>query len=277
MKILATDLDRTLLPNGSWPVDERAIELFNAWTARQGVLVVYVTGRNLDLTEQAIREFGVRYPDVLCGDVGTTIRRRENGDWATDSGWIDHVHAMSPRWDNQAIRRALADVDGMREQEPEHLNEFKQSYYVDHANRDQIMSAVESRIGGRFDEVLVYSHDPTNGNGLLDVLPASATKRTALEYVARKWKAEGKIVFCGDSGNDIFPLTAGFLGVMVRNADEQLVQQVTEAQKLDSSLQVYHARGGFKGLNGYYVSGVLEGAYHYGLLDDTADPDKDSP
>ena len=29
MRILATDLDRTLLPNGSWPPDPGAIDLFN--------------------------------------------------------------------------------------------------------------------------------------------------------------------------------------------------------------------------------------------------------
>ena len=29
MKILATDLDRTLLPNGSWKADDEAIDLFN--------------------------------------------------------------------------------------------------------------------------------------------------------------------------------------------------------------------------------------------------------
>jgi len=47
MKILATDLDRTLLPNGRWESDEEAISLFNALTEKHGVLVVYVTGRNL--------------------------------------------------------------------------------------------------------------------------------------------------------------------------------------------------------------------------------------
>ena len=61
MKILATDLDRTLLPNGSWERDSDAISLFNDLTDKEDVLVVYVTGRNLALTENAIREFGVRY------------------------------------------------------------------------------------------------------------------------------------------------------------------------------------------------------------------------
>lgn len=271
MKILATDLDRTLLPNGTWPVDEQAIELFNEWTVKQGVLVVYVTGRNLKLTEEAISHYGVRYPDILCGDVGTTIRHYVNSAWSMDQGWVHHVHGMSPRWNNQAIREALTNVPGISEQEAEHLNEFKQSYYVDHQNRDAILTEVEALIGARFDEVLVYSFDSNNGNGLLDVLPASATKRTSLEYVARAYEAGRDVVFCGDSGNDFFPLTANFLGVMVRNADEQLVQQVTEATRQNDDIQIYHARGGFMGLNGYYVSGVLEGAYHYGLLDDTVD------
>ena len=132
MKILATDLDRTLLPNGSWKADSEAISLFNDLTEKQGVLVVYVTGRNLALTETAIKEFGVRYPDVLCGDVVTSIRKYENGQWKLDEGWISLVRRASPRWDADAIRDAVADIDGMREQESEHLNQFKQSYYVAH-------------------------------------------------------------------------------------------------------------------------------------------------
>ena len=87
MRILATDLDRTLLPNGSWPPDPGAIDLFNELTQRHDVLVVYVTGRNLDLTENAIREFGIRYPHVLIGDVGTSIRKYEQDGWKSHGGW----------------------------------------------------------------------------------------------------------------------------------------------------------------------------------------------
>ena len=58
MKILATDLDRTLLPNGSWPPDPGAIDLFNELTEKHDVLDVYVTGRNLALTQKAIKEYG---------------------------------------------------------------------------------------------------------------------------------------------------------------------------------------------------------------------------
>jgi len=267
--ILATDLDRTLLPNGQWEADAGAIELFNQLTAEQDLFVVYVTGRNLNLTEQAIEEFGVRHPDVLCGDVGSTIRNFRDGKWEFDEGWADHVTKQCPRWSADAIRAAVGDVDGMREQESEHLNQFKQSYYVDHERREEVLKEVEKLVKDQFDEVSVYSFDSQNGKGLLDFLPSAATKQTALEYVAENHGVPRKeVVFCGDSGNDIFPLTAGFRGVLVRNADDQLVQNVRSAMQKRPELQVYFANGGFKGLSGYYTSGVIEGAYHYGLLKD---------
>jgi sucrose-6F-phosphate phosphohydrolase len=271
MKILATDLDRTLLPNGSWECDRGAIDMFNELTDKHDVLVVYVTGRNLDLTEKAIREFGVRYPDVLCGDVGTSIRKYGDGKWTFDEGWEAHVRRSSPQWNAAAIRDAVAEVDGMREQESEHLNPFKQSYYVEHQRNGEVLARVDELVKDRFDEVIVYSYDSQDGKGLLDFLPASATKQTALEYVAgESGTAREDVVFCGDSGNDIFPLTAGFCGVLVRNADDQLVANVKAAMAVDPGLRVYFARGGFRGLQGYYTSGVIEGACHYGLFDITA-------
>jgi sucrose-6F-phosphate phosphohydrolase len=269
MKILATDLDRTLLPNGSWKADDEAIDLFNELTQKHGVLVVYVTGRNLALTEQAIKEYGVRYPDVLCGDVGTSIRRYEHGEWTFDDGWITHVRHASPRWDAAAIREAVSGIHGIREQESEHLNQFKQSYYVEHDRNDEVLRTVDERVKGKFDEVIIYSFDSQDGKGLLDFLPASATKQTALEYVAEEFgAAKEDVVFCGDSGNDIFPLTAGFCGVLVRNADEQLVRNINKAIAGNPALMVYFAKGDFNGLGGYYTSGVIEGAYHYGMFDD---------
>jgi sucrose-6F-phosphate phosphohydrolase len=271
MPILATDLDRTLLPNGHWPADDGAIDLFNRLTREHGITVVYVTGRNLDLTERAIVEYGIRYPELLIGDVGTTIRRRTADAWERHDGWDAHVRAASPRWDVDAVRAALTGIDGLVEQEAVHCGPFKQSYYADHAARERILDAVGERVRGHFDEILVYSHDSQTGKGLLDVLPDSATKQTALEFIADELEvAHDEVVFCGDSGNDIHPLTAGFRGVMVRNADAQLVDSVQAAAARDPRIQVYHAQGGSDGLSGYYTSGVIEGARHYGLFNGPA-------
>ena len=273
MKILATDLDRTLLPNGRWEADGEAISMFNELTEQQGVLVVYVTGRNLSLTERAIEEFGVRFPNVLCGDVGTTIRTRERGEWKIDHGWTARVQHASPRWDAAAIRDLVAGVDGLREQAREHQNQFKQSYDVDLNKKEEVLRAITELVAGKFDEVTVYSVDSPANKGLVDFLPASATKRAAVEYVADEYGTpRGEVVFCGDSGNDIFALTADFSGVLVRNADDQLVENVKKAMEEDPRLKVYFAKGDFKGLSGYYTSGVIEGAFHYGVFTDAAEP-----
>lgn len=270
MKILATDLDRTLLPNGHWESDSEAIGLFNKLTEQKDLLVVYVTGRNLNLTENAIKEYGVRYPDILCGDVGSSIRKYNNGEWELDEGWIEHVKRECPRWDAMAIRETVTGIDGMQEQEKEHLNQFKQSYYVNHEQQDRILKKVDELVKDKFDEAIIYSFDPLDNKGLLDFLPAAATKQTALEYVAEEYQTnKDDVVFCGDSGNDIYPLTAGFCGVLVKNADEQLVDNVKKAMSQNPDLKVYFAKGNFKGLKGNYTSGVIEGAYHYGIFDAT--------
>jgi len=269
MKILATDLDRTLLPNGSWPKDPGAIALFNELTEVHDVVVVYVTGRNLALTEAAIREFGIRHPHALIGDVGTSLRTWDVDDWRADDGWSAHVDRSSPAWDAQAIRGALAGIEGLVEQEREHCGPYKQSYYVDHANRERVLERVNDIIKGRYDEAIVYSFDSQSGDGLLDFLPRSANKQTALEYLAEQSGIQkSDVVFCGDSGNDLHPLTAGFCGVLVKNADEQLVAGVNAAVAANPGLKVYFAQGGYKGLNGYYTGGVIEGAYHYGVFRD---------
>ncbi len=129
---------------------------------------------------------------------------------------------------------------------------------------------VDERVKGKYDEAIIYSFDSQSGKGLLDFLPHSATKQTALEYIADEFgTSKTDVVFCGDSGNDVFPLTAGFSGVLVRNADEQLVANVKQVSEANPELKIYFAKGSFKGLNGYYTSGVIEGAYHYGIFYDT--------
>ncbi|MDJ0738831.1 MAG: HAD-IIB family hydrolase [Gammaproteobacteria bacterium] len=269
MRILATDLDRTLLPNGSWPSDPGAIPMFNELTVAHDVFVVYVTGRNLALTEAAIADFGIRHPHALIGDVGTSIRTWGDDVWTPDPGWDGHVARTSPAWDADAIRGALAGVDGLVEQAREHCGPFKQSYYVEHDDRERVLSIVHDAVENRYDEAIVYSFDSQSGDGLLDLLPRSANKQTALEYLAEAHGIDNAdVVFCGDSGNDLHPLTAGFSGVLVRNADEQLVSGVNRALDLDPELKVYFAQGGCRGLNGYYTGGVIEGAFHYGLFAD---------
>jgi hydroxymethylpyrimidine pyrophosphatase-like HAD family hydrolase len=73
--LLATDLDRTLLPNGEATESPGARAAFARVAARPEVALAYVTGRHRALVEDAIAEYVLPRPDYVIGDVGTTIIR----------------------------------------------------------------------------------------------------------------------------------------------------------------------------------------------------------
>ena len=105
--------------------------------------------------------------------------------------------------------------------------------------------------------------------GYLDVLPQSATKEYALKYLQNRFKLqENDIVFAGDGGNDLGPLTSGYQAIVVNNASELFKKKVVEIAKAKSVLDsVYFAHGDFNGMNGNYTAGVLEGLNHFGFYE----------
>ena len=73
--LICTDLDRTLLPNGSQPESSGARELFRRVTSDPSVSLAYVSGRHQQLVLDAIREYAIPWPDWVIADVGSTIYR----------------------------------------------------------------------------------------------------------------------------------------------------------------------------------------------------------
>jgi phosphoserine phosphatase len=112
---------------------------------------------------------------------------------------------------------------------------------------------------------LIWSLDERTGTGLLDVLPASASKRHAIEFlVAQEGFGPGETVFSGDSGNDLAVLVSPIQAILVANATEEVrAQALADARHEGTSDSLYLARGGFQGMNGNYAAGILEGIAHY--------------
>ena len=112
---------------------------------------------------------------------------------------------------------------------------------------------------------LVWSVDETAPIGLLDVLPASATKRHAVEFLMQ---SEGfdleHTVYAGDSGNDLPILTSPIHSVLVANATPQVRSLALRlARENGTEDALYLARGGLLGMNGNYSAGILEGTAYY--------------
>jgi hypothetical protein len=75
---------------------------------------------------------------------------------------------------------------------------------------------------------------------------------------------EKRLVYAGDSGNDLPVLTSGLQAVLVANAIPEVREQaLNEVRKRGCPEKLYLAHGGFLGMNGNYAAGILEGLAHF--------------
>lgn len=265
--LICTDLDRTLIPNGVQPESPGARERFAALASRSGVTLSYVTGRHQALVEEAIYCYALPMPQYVIADVGTTIYEITDGQWTT---WDEWQAEIAPDWqgaDHASLLDLFADLAGLRAQESEKQNTYKLSYYVSLHEDSQALTAV---MRGRLSErgihaSLIWSVDETAGIGLLDVLPARATKLHAVEFLMRsKGFSAERSLFAGDSGNDLPVLASAVHSVLVANATEEVREAAkAQAEELGNTKALYLASGGFRGMNGNYSAGILEGLAHF--------------
>jgi hypothetical protein len=261
--LLATDLDRTLLPNGGQPESPLARQRFRRLAARPEVRLAYVTGRHRQLVEAAMAEYDLPRPDFVIADVGTSLYEIDASDWRPVRDW---QQAIALDWGGRShaeLAAMVGEIPGLRLQEPAKQGACKLSYYAAPlADPAELLRGVRQRLeasGARVN--LVWSVDETTATGLLDVLPASASKLHALEFLRMRLGIPlNRTVFAGDSGNDMEVLVSGMPAVLVANAQESV--RVEAMAQADAS-NLYLARGGLLGMNGNYSAGILEGVVHF--------------
>ena len=266
--LLCTDLDRTLIPNGPQPESPQARELFRRLCSSPRLTLAYVSGRHRALVQNAIANYNLPKPDYVVGDVGTTIYRVESDqvwhpltDWEAKIGkdWAGRGHAD--------LVQLFSDIGQLRLQENSKQNRYKLSYYVplqvDRTAVDRTMHE-RLRITG-IDATLVWSVDEPAGVGLLDVLPADATKLHAVEFLMETLGFTlDNTVFSGDSGNDMPVLISPIHAILVNNAPPDVREEATSTAQAQSTIEaLYLAAGGYRGMNGNYSAGILEGLAHY--------------
>jgi HAD superfamily hydrolase (TIGR01484 family) len=267
--ILATDLDRTLIPNGYEPEDQGVRELFTKITDQPDLTTVYATGRNLDRVLEAIPEYNLPIPDYIVANVGTEIYTLTNqvadkhqaGSWSLN---LDYQKHIATEWSNRPaseLANYLRSLDYLEMQEAYKLNICKLSYY---ASLDIASTQIEAEIAKCFQELnlsykYIYSEDPLKARALVDLIPHSASKLGALKFIAGSLNLSlTEVFFAGDSGNDLdVVLDADIQTTLVKNAHKDVL---AKAQAAPSN---YLARGGFKDLNGNYAAGIIEGLYNY--------------
>ncbi len=266
--LVCTDLDRTLIPNGTQPESAGAREHFALLASRPQVTLAYVSGRDRGLVEDALGQYDLPVPDFVLGDVGTTIYRVGAARaWQRDAQWQREIAQDWNGLSHADLEQALRDLPELELQEAAKQNEYKLSFYL---APDTDRQALAQRIGQRLDPLaaklrLIWSEDDAAGIGLLDLLPARASKLHAIEMLMRELEfSVADTVFCGDSGNDIEVLASDIPAVLVGNASCGVRAEARRlARQAGCEHRLYVACGDFMGMNANYAGGMLQGIAHY--------------
>lgn len=262
--LLTTDLDRTLLPNGSAPESDQARPLFRQLCKSEKIVLAYVTGRSPDLVREAIATYDLPIPDFAITDVGAAIYRLKGSDWKPLEEWFQ-VHNSSGWRPSRLENIGSGSPNSVLEQQPEACQTpYKISYFYDLEQNPTTIEAWIYRETGtsESDFNLIWSEDPVRQKGLLDILPSTADKGTAIHFLANHLQLPGNhILFAGDSGNDVAVFQSNIQSVCVQNAAEAIVKCIESNATTDRPH--YQAKGRFMGMNGNYSAGILEGFAHF--------------
>lgn len=262
--LLATDMDGTVIPLEPSPQRETELAEFKeAVESSSGLLLAYVTGRGIGLAEKGIAQFRLPRPHFQVCDVGTSVYVTDGGRFILDDEYAGRMREAMGGVDFEEILQQLAPVRHLLLQPWERQTEFKLSY---HLPDGEDHSAIVAEVRGRLEEMVagieaVYSVGAPSGRGLLDLLPPGAAKDHALHYLREITGVDpDAVVYAGDSGNDLAPLLAGYKGIVVANAGEDLraeLERLAKGGNLPSEVHFSPHQ---------FARGVLEGCRHFGIL-----------
>ncbi len=272
--IIVCDLDRTLVPNGKEEYDNSLSEFYKRISQIDDIVLAYATGRNLELFRNAEENYEIKKPDYLLASVGTEVYLNVNSKMIEDPDWDNYVHQKHPNWNREKITQDLLvefqkDLELIYLQEESVQNKNKISFYLKkNKGKENYLNFIQQYLdSNNIKAEVVYSFDPHKNLGLIDVLPRHATKLGAVEFLVNKLgQSLDDVIYCGDSGNDLLPLTAGIKAILVNNASEEVKQQALEIVKEKGFEDKLYVASGNGRLNGNYSSGVIEGLEYFGVI-----------
>ena len=261
-RVLATDLDGTFIPLSADPRQWDALDAFRRLNSRGAFLLVFATGRHLESTLDAVRQFNLPIPNWIVCDVGTSIHRRVSNAFVPFAPFDDHLAQSVRGHDRTAVESALGGISGLSLQPPERQRPFKICYFSEPGSAETLADLANNSLAdARLPYACHAGIDPFHGVGLLDVLPIGASKASALDWLSSHADFDpDEVVFAGDSGNDLPALASGFRAIVVANAVPGLADRA-ERMLASRGLSARLFRASLPA-----TAGVLEGARHFGLL-----------
>lgn len=226
---LFTDLDGTLIPLDASPQNVSDLQELKRFLPKHGIGLVFVTGRHLQSTCQAIEEFALPDPEWIICDVGTTVIDASSSELVPDPDYMNELANRTGGWNAERLVGELKLPRSVRLQETEKQANFKISFYANASELPDIVSEFKQQLKNADAPYgIISSVDPFTGDGLIDFLPAGVDKAFAARWLAEQIGVnfEQQVIYAGDSGNDFAALTSGCRSILVGNADRSIESQI---------------------------------------------------
>ncbi|MDF3128183.1 HAD-IIB family hydrolase [Kiritimatiellaeota bacterium B1221] len=258
-KVLATDLDGTLIPLPDSAENQSALEEISKAYEHNGLILIYCTGRHFESVMDAMTQEKLPRPEWIICDVGTSIYHMHNGRYLPFEEFKTHLTEKTHASSQQAIHSILEGLPGLSRQQADHQQEFKLSYECESSRTDLLVEQINELL--RDFKIPYEAHgsiDPFLNCGLIDLLPEGVSKAYALKWLARHvGYGADQVIYAGDSGNDFLALTSGCRAILVANAGKDLTEKVKSALKeKKKSYALYVSKK-------QATSGVLDGCKHF--------------
>ncbi len=247
--ILASDVDNTL--TGDPEALKRLAEKITALRERGRFALFLTTGRTLDEVLDGFEKENIPQSEAIITQVGTEIFIPPySPDMDPLPEWDTYLRRQYSR---QQALEFVQDIDGAKIQPGRYNTPLKVSYFLDETpDPEEAAELVKQRVaedGGSYQ--VIWSSGKH-----LDILPAASGKGKAIRFLIDFLNLKPQqVITAGDSGNDRTMLEEFEQGIIVANAQPELIKLKEEKQ--NSAL--YFAKN-------RYAAGVEEGLRHFGVL-----------
>ncbi|MBO3458363.1 sucrose-phosphate phosphatase [Aetokthonos hydrillicola Thurmond2011] len=245
MKLLfVTDLDNTLVGN------ERATTILNQRMRiiRDQIYLVYATNYSYLYSCKLIKEAKLLQPDYLITSVGSEIYKEGV---ILDQEWAGYI---SKDWDVETILAIAGQFSDLKPHPKIEQTPWRISLCLDKNSSLSVIDELRDLLNfSGLKNQIIFS----NGRNV-DILPEYSNKGNATAYLQQLLKViPADTLVCGDSGNDISLFEQLAMGIIVSNAETQLLSWYYRNHCPWHYLAQYP-----------YAAGIIEGLLHFDLFPD---------